>query len=58
MILELLSDLETLLGSNKDFLLGSWLKQARDAASSEEVMLKMSHRVSSSRTVTLVSHMC
>ena len=36
-ILELLTDLDTLLNTCQDFLLGAWLKQARDAASSEQV---------------------
>ena len=38
LILELLADLDTLLNTNKDFLLGAWVKQAREAASSEEVV--------------------
>ena len=36
-ILELLSDLDTLLNTNKDFLLGAWLKQAEEAATTEQV---------------------
>ncbi|XP_043200040.1 alpha-N-acetylglucosaminidase-like isoform X2 [Amphibalanus amphitrite] len=35
-ILELLADLDTVLNTDKDFLLGAWVKQAREAASSEE----------------------
>ena len=37
-ILELLADLDALLNTNKDFLLGVWVKQAREAASSRQVI--------------------
>jgi alpha-N-acetylglucosaminidase len=38
LILSLLDDLETLLASNRNFLVGKWIESARALAKSDEVM--------------------